>query len=178
MTIELWAFDAREGEAVVWYAGHWYRLCQTRRWFPEDLGDLQPGWISEPRFVRVRKTYSGFPGLAADLEAVCRAGLDSEMAVRSRLRFSREPAEKDRQVAWRQNLPYLIHLYQGSLDQMFARRGCTPEESFSLILETFRRLFLLGPLDGREIEERLPLLAADACSSHHTRLNISTTDDV
>lgn len=177
MTIELWAFDAKEGEAVVWYTGHWYRLCQMRRWFPEDLGDRQPGWISEPRFVRVRKTYSGFPGLVADLEAVRRSGADSALAV-SRLRFSREPAEKDRPAAWRQNLPFLIHLYQGSLDQLFARRGCTPEESFSLILETFRRLFLLGPMEGREIEERLPLLAADVYSSHHTRLNISTTDGV
>jgi hypothetical protein len=96
----------------------------------------------------------------------------------SRLRFSREPADRDRQASWRQNLPYLIHLYQGSLDQIFARCGCTPEESFSLILETFKRLFLLGPLDGREIEEKLPLLAVDVYSSCHARLNISTTDGV
>lgn len=177
MTIELWAFDPHAGEAVVWYCGHWYRLCQVRRWFPEDLGDLQPGWISEPRFVRIRKTYSGFPGLAADLEAVHRADADPAIAA-SRLRFSREPAVKDRQAAWRQNLPYLLHLYQGSLDQMFARRGCTPEESFLLILETFRRLFLLGPLEGREIEERVPLLAADVYRSLHDRLNLFTTDGV
>jgi hypothetical protein len=160
MNIELRALDVQRGEAVVWHSGHWYRLRRERRWYPEDLGDRQPVRLSEPGLIQARKSYSSFAALVAEIEDVLQSGADSALVVKSRLRSSREP-ERHVREAWRNELPYLIHLYQGALDQLFARRGCTPEESRSLVLETFHRLFLLGPMGGREAEERLPLLAAD-----------------
>lgn len=166
MKIELRALDVQREEAIVWHSGHWYRLRRGRRWYPEDLGDRQPARLSEPRLVQVRKSYSSFAALVAGLEDVLRSGADSILTVRSRLRSSTEPETPSRDM-WRNELPYLIHLYQGALDQLFARRGCTPEESRSLVLETFRRLFLLGPMDGRDAEERLPLLAADVYREVH-----------
>src|SRR6185436_3993845 len=166
MKIELRALDVLRGEAIVWHSGHWYRLRRERRWYPEDLGDRQPGWASEPRFIQARKSCSSFADLITGLEDVLQHGAESAIAVRSWLRSSTEP-EADGVAAWRAELPHLIHLYQGALDQLFARRGCTPEEARSLVLETFRRLFLLGPMDVREAEERLPLLAADVHREVH-----------
>lgn len=166
MKIELRGLDARRGEAIVWHSGHWYRLRQERRWYPEDLGDRQPVRLSEPGLIQARKSYASFAALVADLEDVLKSGAGSDLAVRSRLRSPTEPTTRGEE-AWRNELPYLIHLYQGALDQLFARRGCTSEESRSLVLETFRRLFLLGPMDAREAEERLPLLAADVYREVH-----------
>jgi hypothetical protein len=166
MNIELRAVDPQRGEAIVWHSGHWYRLRRERRWYPEDLGDRQPVRLSGPGLVQARKSYGSFAALVADLEDVLRSGADSALTVKSRLRSSVEPATHGRE-AWRDELPYLIHLYQGALDQLFARRGCPPEESRSLVLETFRRLFLLGPMDGREAEEKLPLLAGDVYRDAH-----------
>lgn len=160
MEIELWALDTKHAEAVVRYAGHWYRLRRDRAWWPEDLGNRQPTWTSEPGFIQIRKLYSRFDALVADLKSLLEAGVETAFSVRSRLRSSMEP-ETDAREGWAQDLPYLIHLYQGALDQIFALRGCTPQASFTLVLETFRRLFLLGPLDGQEVEDRLPALAAD-----------------
>jgi len=160
MTIELRALDVQRGEAVVWHSGHWYRLRRDRRWYPEDLGDRQPVRLVEPGLIQVRKPYPSFAALVAALEDVLQSGADSPLLVRSRLRASAEPEAGGRE-AWRGEMPYLIHLYQGALDQLFARRGCTPQESRSLVLETFRRLFLLGPMDGKEAEEKLPFLAAE-----------------
>lgn len=168
MTIELRALDVEHGEAVVWHSGHWYRLRRDRRWYPEDLGDRQPVRLTEPDLIQLRKPFASFAALVAALEAVLQSGADSELLVRSRLRALTEP-EADGREAWRGEMPYLIHLYQGALDQLFARRGCTPEESRPLVLETFRRLYLLGPMDGREAEERLPLLAADVYREVHGR---------
>lgn len=160
MRIELRALDVQRGEAIVWHCGHWYRLRRDRRWYPEDLGGRQPVPLSEPGLIQARKSYGSFAALVADLEGVLQSGADSPLLVKSRLRSSVEPESRGWE-AWRNELPYLIHLYQGALDQLFARRGCPPEESRSLVLETFRRLFLLGPMEAGEAEERLPFLAAD-----------------
>jgi hypothetical protein len=176
MKIELRALDVQRGEAVVWHSGHWYRLRRDRRWYPEDLGDRQPARLSEPGLIQARKSYGSFAALVADLEDVLRSGADSALLVKSRLRSSVEPESRGRE-AWRNELPYLIHLYQGALDQLFARRGCTPGESRSLVLETFRRLFLLGPMDGREAEERLPFLAADVYREARANQPVSVVRD-
>jgi hypothetical protein len=166
MNIELQALDVQRGEAIVWHSGHWYRLRRERRWYPEDLGDRPPARLPEPGLIQARKSFSSFAALVAGLEDVLRSGADSVLVVKSRLRSSVEPGTSGRE-AWQAELPYLIHLYQGALDQLFARRGCPPEESRSLVLETFRRLFLLGPMDGRDAEEHLPLLAADVYREAH-----------
>jgi hypothetical protein len=160
MPIELRAFEPQQEEAIVWYSGRWYRLARDRRWYPQDFGTRQPAWMMDSGFIQVRETFSSFPGLVAALEEIIRVEARSAIAVRSRLRSFVEPETHDRLAAWRDQLPYLIYLYQGALDDIFASRGCTPQESRALVLETFKRLFLLGPMGGQEIEERLPLLAA------------------
>lgn len=160
LEIELWALETTRGEAIVRSGGRWYRLRRETRWRPEDLGSREPPLPWGDSWLRVRGTCSSFESLFAGLEAALSASTRSPDEARAALRTAIE-APADPRSAWRDSFRSLVGMFQGRLDALFTDRGCSQEEALALILETFRRVFLLGPMQLDEVEARLPQMAAD-----------------
>lgn len=164
LEIELRALNVSDKEAIARCGQRWCRLCQTKNWRPEDLGDREPPFCWGAPFVRVRKVYGSFGALVSGVEAVLLSGAQSPEEIRVALlrRTDSSRNRGDAGTAWKEDCRALLSLFQGRLDALFAGRGCSAEEAFPLILETFRRLYFLGPLTLDQVEARLPHLAAEA----------------
>lgn len=163
LEIELRALNVADKEAIARCGQRWCRLCQTNNWRPEDLGDREPPFCWGAPFVRVRKVYGSFGALVSGVEAVLLSGAQSPEEIRVALlrRTDSRGNRGDAGNAWREDCRALLSLFQGRLDALFTGRGCSAEEAFPLILETFRRLYFLGPLALDQVEARLPHLAAE-----------------
>lgn len=166
LEIELWAVETTRGEAIVRSGGRWYRLRREKRWRPEDLGNREPPLPWGDSWLRVRGACSSFEALVAGLEAALSASAGSPDEVRAALRTAIE-APADPRAAWRESFRSLVGMLQGRLDGLFTGRGCSREEALPLILETFRRVFLFGPMELDEVEARLPQMAADVFRERH-----------
>ena len=108
--------------------------------------------------VRLRRDYSSFGDLAAALTAAASSGAKSPEEAHAALRLVGSIARQDTDGAREEEL---LSMFQGRVDRLLERRGCSPEEAFPLLLETFRRAFLLAPADTEALEELLPGIAVE-----------------
>jgi hypothetical protein len=144
--VELVAVDAAAGEAVVREADRWYLVARGRKWHPVDVGSQRAQFLSSS-MLQVRQPCGTFEEAMAEVRRIC-AGA---------------PPTHRSQSLWEKCFPDIVQRFGGLLDGFFERRGCSPDESFRLSLETFRRLFGMGPVEESEISARLRQLAAEVC---------------
>lgn len=147
--VELVAVDAAAGEAVVRNADRWYLVAREQSWYPVEVESERARYLSGG-MLRVWHPCDTFEEAMSEIRRIC-AGL---------------PPSRPNADSWEERFPDLIRRFGGLLDWYFERRGCPVDESFRLSLETFNRLFEMGPADESEIRFRLHQLAADVCSLH------------
>jgi hypothetical protein len=157
VTIELHALDVSAGEAIVRCLDRWYRVYRRKsRWCLDDLGaDESPILRWGTSQMRLRRDYSSFADLAAALTAATSLRAASPEEVSAALRVGGVARRKAGSL-WSNEL---LSMFQGRVDNLLARRGCSAKEAFPLILETFRRAYALGLGEPEALEALLPQIA-------------------
>lgn len=152
--------DASAGEAIVRCAGRWYRVYRRKYWwYPDDLGVSEPSELRwSTSLMKIRRDFPSFVDLVAALASVASSGATSPEEVRSAFRRAVGGIGRNAGSAWADEF---LWMFQGRLDGLLARRGCSAEGAFPLILETFRRAYLLGSMDAETLQELLPQIAID-----------------
>jgi hypothetical protein len=172
LAIELHALDPSGGEAIVRCMGRWYRVYRRKgQWFLEDLGAVEPPALRwGGALMRLRRGYPSFGDLAVALTAAASSGAVSLEEVNAALQLV---GGSTRAAGTREE--EFLSMFQGRVDRLLARRGCSAEDAFPLLLETFRRAFLLSPMDAETLEELLPQIAIEVFREKYGDANRTRT---
>jgi DNA-directed RNA polymerase specialized sigma24 family protein len=170
MSAKLLALDVGAGDALIYSEGQWYLASLDHGWRPLNVEGHEGAvaWGLSAWALPVDREYEDLYAAILEARSVCLAASARGVSYSASPDLLQELFEESqaRQAKRRgrdKEFENVIRQFTGRLDRFFGSRGCSPDESLELILETFEALYEAGPLEESHLARRVFELALETC---------------